>query len=82
MSAAFEGQSPLITGGSRFGVIAPYEPSQESLSPLGRRSFLLRFAEPITVGKHDKTGATPPETTPHDGNEPSREDVGSPDYEP
>ncbi|MGH3625229.1 MAG: hypothetical protein ACRDQ5_26150 [Sciscionella sp.] len=49
---------------------------------MGSRAFLLRFAEPITAGKHEKTGATPPETTPHDGNNPSQEDAGSPDYEP
>lgn len=82
MDAAFEGSGPLMTGGSRFGVIAPYEPSQEALSPMGSRAFLVRFAEPITAGKHGKTGATPAETTPHDGNDPSKEDVGNPDYEP
>lgn len=82
MDAAFEGSGPLMTGGSRFGVIAPYELSTEALSPVGSRAFLVRFAEPITTGKHTKTGATAPETTPHDGNDPSKEDVGNPDYEP
>jgi hypothetical protein len=82
MSTTFEGNGPLMTGGSRFGVTAPYESSQEALSAMGDRAFLMRFAEPITAGKHDKTGATPPETTPHDGNDPSQEDYGNPDYEP
>jgi hypothetical protein len=38
--------------------------------------------EPIKAGKHEKTGATPPETTNPDGDDEGKEDFGLPDYEP
>lgn len=80
-----EDNSPLLSSSGRVAVGPVTAPQVDSggLSPLGDRPFLLRFLEPIRAGKHDKTGATPPDTTNPDGQtEGGREDFGLPDYEP
>jgi hypothetical protein len=82
VTAADEG--PLLSSSGRVAVGPMTAPQVDSggLSPVGDRPFLLRFVEPIPVGKHTKTGATPPETTNPDAQEQSKEDFGLPDYEP
>jgi hypothetical protein len=75
---------PLLCSSNRVAVgpEAARQVDTEGLSPVGDRPFLLRFLEPIKAGKHDKTGATPPETTNPDSEEDGKEDQGLPDYEP
>lgn len=84
MSVSQSDSGPLVGLGGRVPVgSAPRAPDDGGLSPLERRPFLLRFAEPIPIGKHTRTGATPAQTTGGDGqSEESREDFSSPDYEP
>ncbi|MBV9012863.1 MAG: hypothetical protein JO272_12580 [Pseudonocardiales bacterium] len=83
MTAADDG--PLLSASDRVAVGPVTAPQVDSggLSPVGDRPFLLRFVEPIQAGKHDKTGATPPqETTNPDGQTHGKEDFGPSDYEP
>lgn len=83
-SVTAEDASPLLTASSRVAVgpVAARQVDGGGISPIGERPFLLRFLESIQAGKHDKTGATPPETTNPDGQEEAKEDFGLPDYEP
>lgn len=83
-SITAEDGDPLLSPSSRVAVgpATARQIGSEGLSPVGDRPFLLRFLEPIKAGKHDKTGATPPETTNPDGDEEGKEDYGLPDYEP
>lgn len=76
--------SPLLARGNRapIGPLGDRPVDGAGLSPMADRPFLLRFLEPIQAGKHDKTGATPPETTNPDGADEGKEDFGLPDYEP
>lgn len=80
-----EDDGPLLSSSGRVAVGPVSAPQVDSggLSPVGDRPFLLRFVEPIPVGKHRKTGATPPQdTTNPDSQEQGKEDWGLPDYEP
>jgi hypothetical protein len=56
---------PLLSSSGRVavGLVTARQVDGGSLSPVADRPFLLRFLEPIKAAKHDKTGATPPETT-------------------
>lgn len=75
--------SPLVPGAARFPVGAPRDDRNGAcLSPPAKRAFLLCYAEPLQMGKHDKTGATPPETTGSDGKKSGDDDYTAPDYEP
>lgn len=75
---------PLLAASGRVAVgpVTARQVDSGGLSPVGDRPFLLRFLEPIQAGKHNKTGATPAETTNPDGQEEAKEDFGLPDYEP
>lgn len=75
---------PLLSSSGRVAVgsVTARQVDGGSLSPVDDRPFLLRFLEPIKAGKHDKTGATPPETTNPDGQDEGKEDFDLPDYEP
>jgi hypothetical protein len=79
-----EDDGPLLSSSGRVAVGPATAPQVDSggLSPVGDRPFLLRFVEPIRAGKHDKTGATSPETTNPDGQAEAKEDFTLPDYEP
>ena len=79
-----EDDSPLLSSSGQVAVgpVTAPQVDRGGLSPIGDRPFLLRFVEPIPVGKHRKTGATPPATTNPDGGEQGKEDFGLSDYEP
>ncbi len=83
-SMTAEDGGPLLSASGRVAVgpVAVRQVDDEDLSPLSDRPFLLRFLEPIKAGKHNKTGATEPETTNPDGDGEGKEDFGLPDYEP
>lgn len=84
LSMTTEDGGPLLSVSGRIAV-GPATVRQVDgggLSPVDDRPFLLRFLEPIKVGKHEKTGATLPETTNPDGDDEGKEDFGLPDYEP
>ncbi|MGH3717972.1 MAG: hypothetical protein ACRDRI_03845 [Pseudonocardiaceae bacterium] len=83
-SVAAEDGGPLLSSSGRVpvGPVATRQIDDGGLSPVGDRPFLLRFLEPIRAGKHEKTGATPPETTNPDSQDDGKEDFGLPDYEP
>jgi hypothetical protein len=75
---------PLLAAAGRVAVgpVTDRPIDDGGLSSVANRPFLLRFLEPIRAGKHDKMGATPPETTNPDGGSEGKEDFGLPDYEP
>jgi hypothetical protein len=83
-SATAEDGGPLLSSSGRVAVgpVTAQQIDSGGLSSVGDRPFLLRFLEPIQAGKHDKTGATPAETTNPDGQGEGKEDFGLPDYEP
>lgn len=74
--------SPLIAAGSRFPVGSGEPESDEWLSPIGQRSFLLRGAESIQHSPYDM-GATPKTTSGYDGTEDDQsEEFNQPDFSP
>jgi hypothetical protein len=83
MSEMAKTVSPVIAAGSRFPVGAEEPVCEEGLSPVERRSFLLRGAEPVGLGAYPRAGATPKTTTGYDG-QPGKEseDFNLPDFAP
>jgi len=83
-SVTAEDAGPLLASSGRVAVgpMSARQVDGGGLSPVGDRPFLLRFLEPIRAGKHEKTGATPQETTNSDGQAQGKEDFSLPDYEP
>lgn len=74
--------SPLIAAGSRFpvGTGNPDDPAE--LSPVARRTFLMRGAEP---SRHSpvRMGATPKATSAYDGTDKDdSEEFNQPDFSP
>jgi hypothetical protein len=75
--------SPLIAAGSRFPVGTAEDHARDGLSARHRRSFLLRFAEPIKPCQYPTSGATPKTTTGYDGKpDEESEDFNEPDFHP
>lgn len=74
--------SPLIAAGSRFPVGTGEPETAERLSPVGRRSFLLRGAESIQHSPY-ADGATPKTTSGYDGTKDDQsEEFNQPDFSP
>lgn len=74
--------SPLIAAGSRFPVGAGAPESTERLSPVERRSFLLRGVESIHHSPYEM-GATPKTTSSYDGTKDDEsEEFNQPDFSP
>lgn len=83
MSTMSKKVSPLIAAGSRFPVGTDEPATEEGLSPVDRRSFLLRGARLVPACAYPQAGATPKTTTGYDG-EPGKEseDFNQPDFAP
>lgn len=74
--------SPLIAAGSRFPVGTGQPESQEELSPIHLRSFLLRGAESVHHTPY-ADGATPKTTSGYDGTrDDESEEFNQPDFSP
>jgi hypothetical protein len=74
--------SPLIAAGSRFPVGSGEPDSDEALSPVERRSFLLRGAESVRQRPYTM-GATPKTTSSYDGTrDDESEEFNQPDFSP
>jgi hypothetical protein len=74
--------SPLIAAGSRFPVGTGESETEEWLSPIERRSFLLRGAESIHHSPYEM-GATPKTTSGYDGTKDDQsEEFNQPDFSP
>jgi len=79
MSAAI---SPLIAAGSRFPVGTGQPESDEDLSPVHRRAFLLRGVESMHSSPYED-GATPQTTSGYDGTrDDESEEFNQPDFSP
>jgi hypothetical protein len=83
MSAMPKTVSSLIAAGSRFPIGVEEPVCEGGLSPVERRSFLLRGAELVGVGAYPRADATSKTTTGYDG-EPDKEseDFNLPDFAP
>jgi hypothetical protein len=74
--------SPLIAAGSRFPVGTGEPGTDEQLSPVEQRSFLLRGAESIQHSPY-ADGATPKTTSSYDGTKDDEsEEFNQPDFAP
>jgi hypothetical protein len=74
--------SPLIAAGSRFSVSTGQPDTDEELSPIHLRSFLLRGAESIHSSPYAED-ATPKVTTGYDGTRDDQsEEFNQPDFSP
>ena len=74
--------SPLIAAGSRFPVGTGQPDSEEDLSPIQLRSFLLRGAESVRHSPY-ADGATPQTITGYDGTrDDESEEFNQPDFSP
>lgn len=74
--------SPLIAAGSRFPVGTGQPDTDEELSPIHLRSFLLRGAESIHSSPYAED-ATPKVTTGYDGTRDDQsEEFNQPDFSP
>lgn len=74
--------SPLIAAGSRFPVCTGQPDTDEQLSPIHLRSFLLRGAETVQHSPYAE-GATPRTTSGYDGTrDDESEEFNQPDFSP
>ncbi len=74
--------SPLIAAGSRFPVGTGQPDSEQELSPVHLRSFLLRGAESVHSSPY-VMGATPKTTSGYDGTrDDESEEFNQPDFSP